>query len=187
MSLFRTLQSSPATITLFHNSKIPLSNELYKVLNKTYDSLPEKPKYDFQIDLMKNKMPTYEQYQIFVNKFLKSDQAKKTLHDSFPFLNERLIDLLDSHGKKVTIKGVDWANKVFSQSEYQKIYDTFNKLVENEKEKKTEKKEMCVVPCSYLVVMIVSSTTGFPLTIGIRESVCSKSVIFSRGTILHQL
>ncbi|CCG25121.1 hypothetical protein CORT_0G04440 [Candida orthopsilosis Co 90-125] len=132
MSLFRTLQSSPATVTLFHNSRIPLSNELYKILNKTYDSLPEKPKYDFQIDLMKNQMPTYEQYQIFVNKFLKTDQAKKTLHDSFPFLNERSTDLLDSHGKKVTIKGIDWSNKVFSQSEYQKIYDTFNKLVENE-------------------------------------------------------
>ncbi|KAI5958774.1 hypothetical protein CANMA_004191 [Candida margitis] len=134
MSLFRTLQSSPATVTLFHNSKIPLSNELYKILNKTYDSLPEKPKYDFQIDLMQNKMPTYEQYQIFVNKFLKTDQAKNTLHESFPFLNERSTDLLDSHGKKVTIKGIDWSNKVFSQSEYQKIYDTFNKLVENEKD-----------------------------------------------------
>ena len=46
--------------------------------------------------------------------------------------------MLDSHGKKVTIKGVDWANKVFSQSEYQKIYDTFNKLVENENDQSVE-------------------------------------------------
>lgn len=138
MSLFRSLQNSPATITIFHNSKIPLSAELSKILNKTYDSLPSKPKYDFQVDLELNKMPTYEQYQTFVSKFLKNEQAKKTLHDAFPFLNDRLTDLLDSHGKKVTVKGLDWSNKVFSQAEYQKIYDTFNKLVENEHDHSVE-------------------------------------------------
>ncbi|KAI5959954.1 uncharacterized protein KGF55_005186 [Candida pseudojiufengensis] len=129
MSLFRTLQSSPATITLFHNAKLPLSNKVYDILNKTYETLPEKPKYDFQIDLAKNQMPTYDQYQIFVNKFLKTEQSKQTLHNCFPFLHDRQTELLNSNGKVITVKGIDWSNKIFNQHDYQLIYDTFNKLI----------------------------------------------------------
>ncbi|KAI5949431.1 hypothetical protein KGF54_005666 [Candida jiufengensis] len=136
MSLFRTLQSSPATITLFHNSKLPLSNKIYDILNKTYETLPEKPKYDFQIDLMKNKMPTYDQYQIFINKFLKSEQSKSILHNCFPFLNDRQsTNLYDSNGKTTTIKGIDWSNKIFTKHEYELIYETFNKLINDENNK----------------------------------------------------
>ncbi|CAK9442392.1 uncharacterized protein LODBEIA_P61350 [Lodderomyces beijingensis] len=130
MSLFRTLQSSPATVTIFHNTKIPLSNQLYDILNKTYDTLPEKPKYDFQIDLMQDKMPTYDQYETFVTKFLKSEQAKKTLHDAFPFVKEQETTLLNDKGSPITVKGAEWANKVFSSSEYRLLYDTFNQLEE---------------------------------------------------------
>lgn len=131
MSLFKTLQSSPATITIFHNTKIPLSNKLYDVLNKTYDTLPEKPKYDFQLDVEKNKMPVFSQYQDFVSKFLKSTQDREVLHSRFPFVKKDEVTLLNSKGNPVTIKGADWANKIFSESEYQLIYETFNQLEEN--------------------------------------------------------
>ncbi|CAI5760475.1 unnamed protein product [Candida verbasci] len=130
MSLFRSLQNSPATVSIFHNARIPLSNKLYNNLEKTYDTLPEKPKYEFTIDLMKDKMPTYDQYRLFVDKCLTNEQAKVTLQNCFPFLNDRQTHLYDTHGKTVTIKGIDWSNKIFSQSEYQMIYDTFNKLQE---------------------------------------------------------
>ncbi|KAI3405475.2 hypothetical protein KGF56_001722 [Candida oxycetoniae] len=136
MSLFKTLQSSPATVTIFHNTKIPLSNKLYDILNKTYESLPKKPKYDFQIDLMKNRMPTFDQYEIFVRKFLKSEQDKKILHNCFPFLNEKQTILINDQGKHCKINGSDWSNKIFSEFEYQLIYETFNALENNfEKDK----------------------------------------------------
>lgn len=131
MSLFRSLQNSPSIISIFHNSSIPLSNKLYDILEKAYDTQPEKPKHEFQIDLMKNKMPTYDQYKLIVDKYLKGSTSKTILHNCFPFLHDSKTELYNSKGNVVTVKGVEWANKTFSPAEYQMIYDTFNKLQES--------------------------------------------------------
>ncbi|KAL6450391.1 hypothetical protein SBY92_004597 [Candida maltosa Xu316] len=136
MSLFRTLQNSPSTITIFHNSKLPLSNKLYDILETAYDTQSERPKYEFSLDLMKDKMPTYDQYQLIVSRYLKSTQAKDILHTKFPFLHDREVEFYNNKGNLVTVKGIDWNNKIFSEAEYQMIYDTFNKLQESKNQEK---------------------------------------------------
>ncbi|RCK65353.1 hypothetical protein Cantr_01014 [Candida viswanathii] len=131
MSLFRSLQNSPSTISIFHNQTIPLSNKLYDILQKAYETQPEKPKHEFQIDVMKDKMPTYDEYKLITSKYLKSAAAKTVLHDRFPFLHDKEVELYNSKGNPVTIKGAEWNNKIFSPSEYAMIYETFNKLEES--------------------------------------------------------
>lgn len=131
MSLFRSLQNSPSTISIFHNQSIPLSNKLYDILEKAYETQPTKPKHEFQIDLMKDKMPTYDQYKLITSKYLKNAVTKTVINDRFPFLHDKEVELYNNKGNPVTIKGAEWNNKIFSQSEYDMIYDTFNKLQES--------------------------------------------------------
>lgn len=131
MSLFKTLQSQPATISIFHNAKLPLSNKLYNLLRLAYNKqiqLPEQPQ--FEIDVMKDKMPTYDQYLIFVNQCLKDNHSKTSLHKCYPFLSDRRKHYYESLGHSVTIKGIDFHDKIFTPEEYEMIHDTFNSIQE---------------------------------------------------------
>ncbi|EGW29850.1 uncharacterized protein SPAPADRAFT_52711 [Spathaspora passalidarum NRRL Y-27907] len=136
MSLLKTLQSTPATITIFHNSKIPLSNKLFRILqsaahrqshtpNTPFAAVPV-PK--FEINVMKDQMPTYDQYLHFLNQ---CNHDKASLHDSYPFLKGRKKHYYEtSHsGHSVTIRGVDM-DRIFTEEEYEMIYDAFNKIQE---------------------------------------------------------
>lgn len=120
MSLFRTLQSSPATITIFHNSKTPMSSMLYKTLELTVSKLNSSPKKDdqFIIDVMKDKMPTFDQFKSIVQmNGIKPEIIKKI----YPLLSDR-TDM----NKRVTVKGKP---SLFNEGEYALIYDAFNELI----------------------------------------------------------
>ena len=94
MSLFRSLQNSPSTVSIFHNQAIPLSNKLYDILQKAYETQPEKAKHEFQIDVMKDKMPTYDQYKLITSKYVKNATDKSILHDCFPFCMIRMLNCI---------------------------------------------------------------------------------------------
>ena len=104
MSLFRTLQHSPATLTIFHDATIPLSNILYKALSRAHFNLKDNSKHEFQIDLMQNKMPTLDQYQSLVRNCLPDSRSKSILHGCYPFLHDRRT-LGSSHSEIVTTRG----------------------------------------------------------------------------------
>ncbi|CUM66547.1 uncharacterized protein PRCAT00004216001 [Priceomyces carsonii] len=126
MSLFRSLQNSPATISIFHNGKLPASAKIYKLLDNAYFKLNDK-KNKFQIDLMQDKMPTYDQYVLLSQKFLKDKASKDTLKQCYPLFSDRKTSGPDD----VIIKGVQPSSglKVFNEGEYSMIYDAFNTLI----------------------------------------------------------
>ena len=103
-------------INYFNLSQLiyPLSNKLYDILEKAYDTQPEKPKHEFQIDLMKNKMPTYDQYKLIVDKYLKGSTSKTILHNCFPFLHDSKTELYNSKGNVVTVKVLNGQTRLLS-------------------------------------------------------------------------
>lgn len=133
MSLFKTLQNSPATISIFHNNKISLSNELYHVLDKAYYKLNE-DKNHFQVDLMSNKMPTYDQFLLVTNSCLKDKASKMVLRNCYPFMYGKKSDETKN---KITIEspirpdnvGSNGIN-IFSEGEYAMICESFNRFIE---------------------------------------------------------
>lgn len=133
MSLFKSLQNSPATISIFHNNKVSLSNELYRVLDKAYYKLNEDTN-NFQVDLMANKMPTYDQFLLITNSCLKDKASKQLLQNCYPFMYGKKSGEINN---RITVEspirpdnsGSNGLN-VFSEGEYAMIYEAFNKLVE---------------------------------------------------------
>lgn len=129
MSLFRTLQNQPATISIFHNAKIPLSNKLYNALKLAYNKqLQAYSQPKFEINLMKDTIPTYDQYMIFINQCLKDNHSKNSLHNCYPFLSDRRKHFYETLGQSITIKGVDFHDKIFTPEEYAMIHETFNTI-----------------------------------------------------------
>lgn len=123
MSLFRTLQHSPATVSIFHNSKIPLSSKLYQVLTQA-DLLSKKD--NFIIDLMQDRMPTYDQYQLLVSNCVRDAESRGVLKQCFPILVDRTAS---GNDKRVTTRGV-LGSRLFSEGEYQIMNEVFNKAQE---------------------------------------------------------
>ena len=139
MSLFRTLQNSPATITIFHNPKLRTLATLYHHLEQAYHHYGES-KDLFLVDLMTNKMPTYDQFLTIAQACLKDDTSKTVLRNCFPFMYD-LKSIHHEEPRGVTKKlrvGPDWEKmeerlvgiKMFSEKEYAMIYDAYNKAVE---------------------------------------------------------
>lgn len=129
MSLFRTLQSSPATITIFHNAHVPASARIYASLEKAYFRLNE-DKNQFLIDLAAKQMPTYDQFKMIYSNCVHSEDCKLVLKQVYPLLSDKL---LIENKKSVTIKSLgvntDRGFKVFSPNEYERINEAFNELV----------------------------------------------------------
>lgn len=131
MSLFRTLQISPATITIFHNAKVPASAALYKLLDRSYFEL-NNDKNQFHVDLMANQMPTHDQFTTIFNQCLHTQSDKQLLTACFPFLNPRTQS---KKSTKVTVKsplGAHGNIKLFSEGEYAMVYEAFNSLAGQE-------------------------------------------------------
>lgn len=131
MSLFRTLQNSPATISIFHNKKIASSSHLYKVLNRAYENL-NKEKFYFQLDVMENRMPTFDQYQYIIANTPQSSMNNDVLRACFPLLKD------DSSTEETKVETANAISNVkrkqtpsFTEGEYNLFYDTFNKILES--------------------------------------------------------
>lgn len=129
--MFRTLQSSPSTITIFHSNKIALLNKLYGILDKAATRInTEEAK--IHIDVMANTIPTFDQYDTIAHTCLKDNYSKNALATCFPFLG----------GKKEYKIGQDRTTinspmilghssnglKLFNEAEYAKIVDVFLQL-----------------------------------------------------------
>lgn len=129
MSLFRSLQNSPATISIFHNAKVPASARIYANLEKAYYKLNE-DKNQFQIDLNAKQMPTYDQFKDVYSQAVHGEEAKHVLQDCYPLLSDRKSA---DHNNTTTFKSLgvntDRGFKVFSQNEYEKIHEAFTQLV----------------------------------------------------------
>lgn len=116
--MFRSLQSSPATISIFHNPKLAVSTSLYHLLQNKMNKINSSKKSDqFIIDLMENKMPTFDQYKLLIG--MNSAKVKSC----YPLLSDR-VDL----SEKTIIKGTP---NLFNQGEYNLIYETFNELIDH--------------------------------------------------------
>lgn len=133
MSLFRSLQNSPAIISIFHSSKLPESVALYGSLEKAFYNL-NGDKNQFQIDLVTKQMPTYDQFRDINSRCVNTEAAKQVLQRCYPLLQDKLTMAKDA---VVTMKSAGIRNdrgvRVFSPSEYEKIHEVFDELV-NEKE-----------------------------------------------------
>ncbi|KAF5213175.1 hypothetical protein FOB63_000434 [Clavispora lusitaniae] len=129
MSLFRSLQNSPAIISIFHNGKVPESVALYNSFEKAYHRLNDN-KNQFQIDLVPKQMPTYDQFKDIYSRCVTSDSGKHVLQHCYPLLNDKMTQSKDN---VVTFKSVGINNdrgvRVFSPSEYEKIHEVFDELV----------------------------------------------------------
>ncbi|CAH2355009.1 hypothetical protein CLIB1423_20S01992 [[Candida] railenensis] len=132
MSLFKTLQNAPATISIFHNKKIPNSTLLYSILDKASAKI-NADKEKFQVDVMINKMPTYDQFSFIINSCLKDDKSKSFLKNAFPLVSPKQ----SSGGEKsritqippIQLQGKNW--KTFSEGEYAIVYEAFQSLVDD--------------------------------------------------------
>ncbi|KAM9916678.1 hypothetical protein OXX80_013533, partial [Metschnikowia pulcherrima] len=78
MSFFRSLQNTPATISIFHNAHVPTSARVYASLERAYYKLND-DKNLFQIDLMAKAMPTYDQFKMIHSQCVHSEESKNAL------------------------------------------------------------------------------------------------------------
>lgn len=133
MSLFRTLQNSPAIISVFHNGENASSARVYSVLEKAYNRLNNE-KNQFQIDLVTKQMPTYDQYKDIYTNCGNNANTKRVLETVFPLLKDTLQA---TAGKFVTTKSIGTSTsgglKVFSPNEYEHIHSAFLELVSQSK------------------------------------------------------
>ncbi|CAK7890668.1 hypothetical protein CAAN1_01S00364 [[Candida] anglica] len=133
MSLFKTLQNSPATISIFHNKKLPASGTLYRILEKADNKLNASTQ-QFQVDLMTDKMPTFDQFQFLVNSCTADEQGRSVLLDAYPFMSEKKSS---KDRSKVTVQppvgvqGTNW--KTFTEGEYAIVHDAFEHLLAESK------------------------------------------------------
>lgn len=132
MSLFRSLQSSPAIITIFHNAKVPALARIYASLEKSYYQLNE-DKNKFEIDLMAKQMPTYDQFRQIYSNCVHGDRCQGVLKSVFPLLNDKFSHNDDS---TVTFKSLGIRHnggfKIFSENEYNHIHEAFEEFVSKE-------------------------------------------------------
>lgn len=139
MSLFRSLQYSPATISIFHNAKIPASAGLYKILDKSYFKLND-DKNQFQVDLMSNQMPTYDQFNTIYNNCTHDQSSKIILKNCFPFMTDKRtrdktnsVTVTSPVGLLAESQGANGNGtgslKSFTEGEYNLIYEAFNSLI----------------------------------------------------------
>lgn len=130
MSLFRTLQNSPATISIFHNARVPASARVYASLEKAYFRLNE-DKNQFLIDLCVKQMPTYDQFKMIYSNCIYLGECEDILKKVYPLLGDKLTV---ENKKPVTIKSLgvntDRGFKVFSLNEYERISEAFRELVD---------------------------------------------------------
>ena len=131
MSLFRTLQNSPATISIFHNKKIPSSSHLYKILSRAYENL-NKEKFQFQLDVMENRMPTFDQYQYIISNSLRSRMTNDVLRECFSLLkDDSSAGDTQVETDNTILKTKEKKSPSFTEGEYNLFYDAFNKLLES--------------------------------------------------------
>lgn len=131
--MFKTLQSSPSTITIFHNNKVSLLNKLYGILNKASTKV-NKDESKILIDVMSNSIPTFDQYDTIAHTCLKDNYSKNALSTCFPFLGGKKDYKLGQD--RTTIKspmelGKNFNGfKLFNEAEYAKIVEVFLQLEE---------------------------------------------------------
>lgn len=141
MSLFRTLQNSPATVTIFHNAKLPALAAIYHQLEQAYQHNSQS-KNEFLVDLMANKMPTYDQFLAIAQACLKDDTSKQVLRNCFPFMYD-LKSVHHHEPRSVTTKlpvGTDLERleerlvgiKMFSEKEYAMVSDAYAQALEHD-------------------------------------------------------
>lgn len=137
MSLFRTLQHSPATISIFHNSKVPKSAALYSLLDKSYFQL-NNDKNLFQVDVVADQMPTYDQYILIYQQYAKDSASNHILKGCFPFMFDQksanakgCVTITSPVGLlSQTQNNAADRIKFFTEGEYAMIHEAFNSLTE---------------------------------------------------------
>ncbi|QEL62328.1 hypothetical protein CJJ09_004504 [Candidozyma auris] len=119
MSLFRSLQNSPATISIFHNARVPASARLFAFLEKAYYQLND-DKNLFQLDMNAKQMPTYDQFKSIYTNCVRGDRCKTVLKECFPLLNDKFIKSDQGSGSRSF------------QNEYDHIHEAFDNLINQE-------------------------------------------------------
>lgn len=131
MSLFRTLQNSPGTISIFHNKKLPSLVLLYSILDKAGERI-NNDTTKFQVDVMTNKMPTFDQFQFLINNCAKDEAAKGFIRNAYPLVNPKKSTKEKNSTTIEPPKALRRENwKTFTEGEYAIVYDAFNQLVED--------------------------------------------------------
>lgn len=137
--MFRTLQNQPSVILIFHNQKLKASQALYQVVEKLTSKAPLADKV--YLDLVTNKMPTYDQFSTIVSNVPTDDSyGQRVLRQAFPLLSDKHSEKGTTH---TTIKG---APQMFNEGEYNIIRDTFDKIENGAASEVSDPEELFTAP-----------------------------------------
>ncbi|CAN3359636.1 hypothetical protein DICA3_D05512 [Diutina catenulata] len=126
--MFRTVQNSASTITLFHNSRSKLSESLYHLLDKVANDSSSKVADRIYFDIAANQMPTYDQFSTIASNVPTDDTYQQgVLRAAFPLLSDKTGPCTLDPKKKISVKGAS----MFNEGEYKLIHEAFNKAQEN--------------------------------------------------------
>lgn len=124
MSFFKTLQHLPATITIFHNARIPTLARVYARLERAHEQLIGKE--PFVIDLMARQMPTYDQFKYIRNKCGVSTDGHKALALCYPLMSDQYQLHND---RRSTMKSVgeptEHGYSLLSAADYENLHKAF--------------------------------------------------------------
>lgn len=134
MSLFRTLQSSASTVTIFHSSKVPLLQKLFGILTQANYKLND-DKQRFIVDLMEDTIPTYDQYATIAHSCLKDTYSKHALNGCFPFVSGKTDGPTGKDRTTITAPAqlgrlLSNGMKMFNEGEYAMIYEAFSSVAD---------------------------------------------------------
>ncbi|CAN3502492.1 putative redox protein Fmp46p, mitochondrial [Diutina catenulata] len=87
--MFRTVQNGASALTLFHNSRSKVSEQLYHALKgATSSKLADR----ISLDVAANQMPTYNQFQTIVSNVPADDSYQQgVLRAAFPWLKRSSV------------------------------------------------------------------------------------------------
>lgn len=126
--MFRTVQNSASTITLFHNLRLKLSELLYHLLDKVANDSLLKVADRIYFDIAANQMPTYDQFLTIASNVPTDDTYQQgVLRAAFPLLSDKTGPCTLDPKKKILVKGA----LMFNEGEYKLIHEAFNKAQEN--------------------------------------------------------
>lgn len=118
--MFRSLQHAPSVITIFHSSKLPLSQRLLSLLERAQDTTADPSgEYKFIVDKSTG-LPTPEQFAFFQSSLNTNPACKRAFKAAYPTITAGLVQDLKSStfsDNFVPPLVVDWDHKLLAANE----------------------------------------------------------------------
>lgn len=94
--MFRSLQHAPSVITIFHSSKLPLSQKLLSILESAQGSTAA-PSGEYRFTVDKSiQPPTPEQFAFFKQSLNTNPACKRAMKVAYPSINDNFVQELQN-------------------------------------------------------------------------------------------